>query len=137
MIGTFHLTMGYLRMMGKKMEASGLTDVLLESNLISPGSLQGVLSGKNYNRAMSYHKVLNEALHRLLMKDFARSHDCSILAECLTQISRETLANLTKNITSDNLTGALNDDGISMKIEEYLAFCDNAKKGSLCKTGQF
>ena len=137
MIGTFHLTMGYLRMMGKKMEASGFTDVLLESNLISPGSLQGVLSGKNYNRAMSCHKVLNEALHRLLMKEFAQSYDCSILPECLTETSRETLANLTENITSDNLTRALNDDGISMKIEEYLAFCDNARKGSLGKTGQF
>ena len=63
MIGTFHLIMGYYKMMGKKMEGSGFGDILLESGLISSGSLQGVLSGKNYSRATRCHKVLSEAMH--------------------------------------------------------------------------
>ena len=46
LIGTFHLAMGYYHMIGKKMEGSGFTDVLLEANLASSLSVNGVLSGK-------------------------------------------------------------------------------------------
>ena len=31
----------------KKMEGSGFSDVLLEANLVSSGSISGVLTGKN------------------------------------------------------------------------------------------
>ena len=47
LIGTFHLTMAYYKMIGKKMDGSGFSDVLMESGLISSGSLQGVVSEKN------------------------------------------------------------------------------------------
>ena len=77
MIGTFHLTMGYLNMIGKKMDGSGFTDVLFEANLISSGSLHGVVSGKNYIRAMNCHKVLTESLQRLLLNEFVKSQGCS------------------------------------------------------------
>ena len=53
MIGTFHLACSYLKMIGKKMECSGLSDILLEAGLISPGSLSDVPSGKSYARASS------------------------------------------------------------------------------------
>ena len=63
MIGLFHLMLGYLNMIGKKMDGCGLSDILLESNLISSGSLNGVMKGKNYSRAMKCHKIMLEALH--------------------------------------------------------------------------
>jgi hypothetical protein len=47
MIGTFHLACGYLKMLGKKMDGTGLADILLKAGLISSGSLNGVISGKN------------------------------------------------------------------------------------------
>ena len=49
MIGTFHVTCAYLKMVGKKMAGSGLSDVLLEAGLTVSGSLNGVLKGKNYD----------------------------------------------------------------------------------------
>ena len=70
LIGTFHLNMAYLKMIGKKMAGSGFEDILLESGLISSGSLQGVVTGNNFSRSMHSHEVLYEALSRLLMKKF-------------------------------------------------------------------
>ena len=82
LIGTFHLNMGYFKMVGRKMDGSGIDHILIESNIISPGSIKGVLSGKNYNRATYSHKILFESLHRLLMEEFMkRQHEdvlCSI-----------------------------------------------------------
>ena len=45
LIGTFHLVCAHLKMIGKKMTGSGLSDVLLEAELITSGSMKGVESG--------------------------------------------------------------------------------------------
>ena len=52
MIGTFHVVCAYFKMIGKKMEGSGLSDILLEAGLIGSGSVTGVMTGKHYSRAM-------------------------------------------------------------------------------------
>ena len=68
MIGSFHVVCAYLKMVGKKMDGSGLSDVLLEAGLMTSGSVQAVLSGKQYNRGITCHKILLEALERLLFQ---------------------------------------------------------------------
>ena len=68
--GTFYLTCAYFRMIGKKMDGRGLTDVLLEAGLVSSRTVFGLLSGKNYSHAMVCHKIVLESLERLLFKSF-------------------------------------------------------------------
>ena len=48
------------------MKGNGLDDIFVEAELISPGSLQGVITRKNYSRAMACHKAMLQALERLL-----------------------------------------------------------------------
>ena len=60
MIGTFHVVCAYFKMIGKKMEGTGLSDILLEAGLIGSGSVTGVMTGKHYSRAMHCHKILLE-----------------------------------------------------------------------------
>jgi hypothetical protein len=76
MIGTFHVVCAYFKMIGNKIEGTGLSDILLEAGLIEPGSVTGVMSGKHYSRTMHCHKILLEALERLLFEEF-----CFSLAE--------------------------------------------------------
>jgi hypothetical protein len=57
-------------MIGKKMEGTGLSDILLEAGLIGSGSITGVMTGKHYSRAMHYHKILLDALARFLFEEF-------------------------------------------------------------------
>ena len=68
-MGTFHFVSAYMKMLGKKMEGTGLADIFQESGLVS-GSVNGVMNGKNYDRALHCHKILMEALERLLMQAF-------------------------------------------------------------------
>jgi hypothetical protein len=51
MIGTFNVVGAYFKMIGKKMEGTGLSDILLEAGLIGSGSVTGVMTGKHYSRA--------------------------------------------------------------------------------------
>lgn len=54
--------------MGKALEGSGFEEIILESGICSSGSLNGVMTGKHYNRAMIVHKVFLEAMDRLLIR---------------------------------------------------------------------
>ena len=50
------------------MEGTGLEDILLESGLMSSGSMKGVMTGKNYDRSLHCHKTMVEGLERLLFE---------------------------------------------------------------------
>ena len=70
LIGTFHLVCACMKMIGKRVNGSGLSDILLEAELMSSCSLQGVLSGKHYDRALHCLKILVECLDRLLLSQY-------------------------------------------------------------------
>ena len=50
-----------------------LLEYNVESEIIAPGSVKGVLSGKHHNRAMQVHKLLFEAMERMRLEAFAKS----------------------------------------------------------------
>ncbi|XP_046346792.1 uncharacterized protein LOC124127441 [Haliotis rufescens] len=91
LIGTFHLVCAYMKMIGKKMNGSGLSDILLESGLIASGSITGVLSGKHYERAMHCHKVLLECLERLPMTQYVASQGQTEALSSLSEQSKQLL----------------------------------------------
>ena len=62
-MGSFHITCVFLSVMGKRFRDGGLRDLLLESTLVGSGSLNGVLDGKHYNRALRTHKVNTSFRH--------------------------------------------------------------------------
>ena len=45
-------------------------DVIIESGIISEGSVKSVLTGKHYNRFVVCHKILYEAIQRLRFNAF-------------------------------------------------------------------
>ena len=60
-MGGFHFSCVFLAVIGKRFAGSGLRDIFLESGVIAEGSIEGVLSGKHYNRGIRVHKLLMEA----------------------------------------------------------------------------
>ena len=46
----FHICMAYFAVLGHMVDASGGPEVLTESDVLAPGSLNGFLAGKHYNR---------------------------------------------------------------------------------------
>ena len=72
-LGEFHTMMSYLGILGKRFGVAGLQDIIVEAGIVAVGSINGVLSGKHYNRAMRVHKLVYEALERLRFKAFMDS----------------------------------------------------------------
>ena len=50
---------------GKMFGDAALRDIAVQSGVIAEGSINKVLEGKQYNRAVGFHKFMNEALMRL------------------------------------------------------------------------
>ena len=65
-IGPFHTSMNYIGMLtGHKMRGSGYAEILIEAQLVTTGSLKGVLSGKGYAKSLFCLKTVCEAMERL------------------------------------------------------------------------
>ena len=62
--------MSFLKILGKRFCEAGLQDLKVESTVIASGSINGVLSGHNYNRSIRCHKIVNEALECLSIQKF-------------------------------------------------------------------
>ncbi len=43
---------------GKRFRDAGLKDICIESGIVAEGSVNGVLDGKHYNRAVRVHKCI-------------------------------------------------------------------------------
>ena len=56
MMGVFHLLMTLLAIIGSRFADAGLRDVAVQSEIIAEGSVDSVLNGKHYNRAVRLHK---------------------------------------------------------------------------------
>jgi hypothetical protein len=46
---------------------------MIESEIIAPGYVKGVLSGKHYNRSIRVHKIIYEVLERLCWETFEKT----------------------------------------------------------------
>ena len=69
-MGGFHVRGVMLAIIGKRFGDAGLCDLLVESELVAQGSVDGVISGKHFNRAMRAHKALAEALETMRCQEF-------------------------------------------------------------------
>ena len=72
-LGEFHTCMSYLSVLGKRFGDAGLQDILIESEVVATGSINGVLNGHHYNRSMRAHKLLYESLQRIRFTTFLDS----------------------------------------------------------------
>ena len=72
-LGDFHLAMAFLGCIGKRFQHSGLEDILIEAEVVAPGSMKGVMTGHHYNRSVHAHKLMYEALQLLRWMSFLHS----------------------------------------------------------------
>ena len=69
-LGVFHTICTLLAIVGKRFHDAGLRDLCIESGVIADGSISEVMDGRKYNRAVRLHKLVYEALIRLVWKGF-------------------------------------------------------------------
>ena len=69
-LGGLHVCLNFLAVAGTRFASTGMTDIIIESNLLGPGSLNSVMRGKQYNRGMRILKTLYETFQRLKIDAF-------------------------------------------------------------------
>ena len=111
------------------MTGSGFEDILIEAELISSGSLKGVMNGKHFERSMHCHKIMYESLHRLLLEKFMIDNEES---EWYSTLSQEVLQKLDKLLQSnfpEFLKTLLTDTSLNNFMNAYLKFQDEIRDG--------
>ena len=75
MMGAFHIEMAFFKAIGKLVAESGGMAVLTETEVITPGSLNGLVSGKHFNRCKRIHPLLALGFEVLHFQAFLQTWD--------------------------------------------------------------
>ena len=59
-----------LSIIGKRFQDFGLRDLCVESGVVAEGSVSGIMDGRRYNRGVRFHKIMYEALMRIVWMGF-------------------------------------------------------------------
>ncbi|XP_049332864.1 uncharacterized protein LOC111197609 isoform X2 [Astyanax mexicanus] len=117
-LGEFHTCMSYLGILGKRFGDAGLVDILIESEIVATGSINGVISGHHYNRSMRAHKLLYESLQRIRFNAFLDSLPPKEKNECMDVINQIKCA--FPNRTIDVLCENVKLDQMCSKYEDFV-----------------
>ena len=128
-MGVFHTTYSYFGASGKLLRCSGFKEILVESGICASGSINKVMSGKHYNRAMRVHKLTLEALQRLLLKKFEEVHslDCASEAE-------DVINTVILNPSQDVVNQAMENGNYENLFDLYESFKEKVRDGDFGKT---
>lgn len=125
-LGDFHYMKELFGVVGKLVRGSGFEDIIFQAGICSTGSLNGVLSGSQYNRCWLVHSVMAEALERLCIESFIqRGHSVP-----------DTVMQYYKTARRD-LEALVEDQHMVEFLEEYEDFKENIRKGTFGKTARF
>ena len=64
----FHTACTLISITGKRFQDAGLRNLCVEADVVAEGSVSGIMDGRRYNRAVRFHKLMYEALMRLIWK---------------------------------------------------------------------
>lgn len=121
--GPFHIMLSFMKAIGKFISGSGLTNILIDSEILASGSISSFLSGKHFNRCRKIHPLLSLALQNLHLERFLQQHDQDLenIKEYLKIFNEQ--QNDDPQITNENLKKLFN------KYEEYKNETLNGRHG--------
>ena len=131
-LGVFHFICAYMGAVEKNLRGSGFEEIILEAGICASGSIEKVMTGKHYNRALRVHKVVLEALERLLLQ-YLRSNS----GDELDESTWEAVMHLAKNPCKEKLREALENPGCQKLLSLLTDLKARIRKGELGKTPQY
>ena len=127
--------MMFLGIIGKRFGDAGLRDLLIQSEVLAEGSVDRALSGKMYNRAVRYLKLVYEALFRLLLDMLHTKYESDQHKKSLFDDLTEKVKELSTNLCQDDFEQFVDSDVISKYMTMVIDFLDhlNDSGGNLAK----
>ena len=116
------------------MTGSGFEAILIDAGVCASGSIDKVMSGEHFNRAMRIHQHMLDALEWICLDEFVCSStapDSSIPDVILENISKLAACPSSVNIMNFELTGESN-----QFIQKYENFQQKIRKGHHERTAQ-
>ena len=132
-IGEFHTICSLFGAIGKHVKGSGFEDIIIEAGVCASGSLQKVMSGKHYNRALRVHKLMLEVLERLLLNVFQSREESS---EALSDETQNLIRQLSGKPDSGKFTNVTTREDFRRLYNSYNTLKNSIRNGSLGKTAQ-
>ena len=129
-LGEFHTAMAFLAVIGKRYADAGMKDIMIESQIVAEGSINGVVSGHHYNRSIRSHKLLAESLQRLRFRAFLES-----LSQTDERYVHALLCKIADVYPSDEFFTISSSDAFTTLISEYDLFVH--RQGELNPTFAF
>ena len=123
-LGGFHIIMNFMKTIGQHVDAAGLKDVWVESEVFGENTAIHMLEGKAYNKTVRGHKLAVEALWQILRGEFlswAENNNRQVRKEM--KESTDTVLRGLQNRSMDGVEAAysklisLNDNTMSMHEE--------------------
>lgn len=131
-LGTFHIQLALNKANGTFIADSGLTDVMVDCELLASGSVNGLISGKHFNRCKRLHPLVSLALQRLHFESFLKDEDVEISEDFAENIEKI----LSGEVTAELLEKNENKEVVSI-MEKYFMYKQRTMKGEHGKTAQF
>ena len=120
MLGGFHMIKAALRCIGTYLTGSGIEDALIETGIFGVKTLEQVLTGKNYARAIYSMLVIEETIRRLQWESFWDQADLEkyvdeesilqSLRHIIKQRDHKKIKDLFWRVVSDNTCNDLQND---------------------------
>lgn len=125
--GTFHIFLAYFKAIGKFVDGSGLTNMLIDSQIIANGSVKSFLLGKHFNRCRKIHPLLSLALQMLHIESFlqAREDELSDAKKYLQHLDSDMDSNV-----------QISDQAFNTLLQEYCGYKKDTLEGKHGKTAQ-
>jgi len=73
----------YMGAIRKMMCGSGFEDIVAEAGLCASGSIDQVMTGRHYNRALRIHQCMLDCLERLLLRSFQETLPAQTVTDSL------------------------------------------------------
>ena len=103
-MGGFHACGIFIAVIGKRFSSAGLKDVIIETNVVGPGTIESLMKGKQYNRGVRVMKTVFEALQRLKLNAFEEwLHEKQKIQKLADFLESEEFSSLIQNRNNNNM----------------------------------
>ena len=130
--GTFHIDLAYYKGVGKFIEKSGVSNIMIDCEILAGGSLSGFITGKHYNRCHKLHTLLSLELQILHWRQFLNTIEMDVsestgIHRALKQIPSSRLA----------VNEILRNAEIKWLLEKYEEYVEDTMNGVHGCTAQY
>lgn len=130
-MGDFHTICTHLAIIGKRFQDAGLRDLCVESGVIAEGSVTGIMEGRKYNRAVRLHKLVYEALERLVWKGFLSWLETTHVEDAVhLEETLRVIGNFSKEVSQAGLALILKNPSCTRILELFEEYHEVLRFGS-------